>query len=373
MSIRTSSSESGAPSARHRRAGVVIIALLSGALALATASECHSITHLPSLIYGIVLWGWWGCIAAALWLIGSHKPSVLRFSLPALCLQVLLGFILALAHLLLMGAVSSSTPEWHAQRPVLTDALSLNRFGIEILIYGFIFGIAGIVQFQIRAQRDAIRALELEKQLSAAQLRALQMQLEPHFLFNTLNAITTLVELGRQAEAAEMLGHLNALLKSTLKRTAPEKVPLSQELEIVENYLAIEQVRFADRLHIEIRVDPGALDSLVPCFLLQPIVENAIRHGIAPNARHGWIEIHADRTEADLTLQIRDSGDGLPPERLMALNRGVGLENTRARLEHLYPSAFQFSFTNLDRGFCVTVRIPFQAEELNEPIRVGAA
>src|SRR6202035_609997 len=137
-------------------------------------------------------------------------------------------------------------------------------------IYGFVFGITGIVQFQIRAQRDAMHSVELQRQLSAAHLHALQMQLEPHFLFNTLNALTTLVELGRQKEAAEMLGHLNAILKSTLKRTTPEKVPLSQELEVVENYLAIEQVRFADRLRIEIKVEPAALDSLVPCFLLQP-------------------------------------------------------------------------------------------------------
>src|SRR6202034_404315 len=142
-------------------------------------------------------------------------------------------------------------------------------------------------------QREAMKSLALQQQLSEAQLRALQMQLEPHFLFNTLNAITTLVELGRQREASEMLGHLNAILKSTLKRTTPEKVPLSQELEVVENYLAIEQVRFADRLRIEIKVDPSALDGLVPCFLLQPIVENAIRHGIAHCENDGVVEASA--------------------------------------------------------------------------------
>jgi hypothetical protein len=175
-----------------------------------------------------------------------------------------------------LGWYANETPQaaWHS-------LLSLNRYGIEILTYAFIFGIIGIIRYHIRAQQDTMKSLELQRQLSAAQLRALQMQMEPHFLFNTLNAITTLLELGRQAEAVEMLAHLNAILKSTLKRTAPEKVPLSQELEIVENYLAIEQVRFADRLRIEIKVEPSALDSLVPCFLLQPIVENAIRHGIA--------------------------------------------------------------------------------------------
>src|SRR6202020_825064 len=154
---------------------------------------------------------------------------------------------------------------------VWTSLLNINRLGTELLLYGFLFGITGVIQSQIRAQREAIQSLSLQRQLSAAHLQALQMQLEPHFLFNTLNAITTLVELGRQKAAAEMLGHLNALLKTTLARTTPEKVPFAQELEFVGNYLAIEQVRFADRLRIEIAVDPRAIEGLVPCFLLQHV------------------------------------------------------------------------------------------------------
>jgi len=224
------------------------------------------------------------------------------------------GCAIATLHLVLLGSLSLVVPEWKSNAPVtavLTSQLHLNRFGIEILIYGFIFGLIGIVQFQLRAQRDAVRALELQRQLAAAQLKALQMQLEPHFLLNTLNAITTLVELGRQNQAAEMLGHLNTILKRTLERTAPEKVPLSQELQIVENYLAIEQIRFADRLRVEIKVDPGALSSLVPCFLLQPIVENAIRHGIANCENEGVVEASARRDGDRLHITIRDSGSGL--------------------------------------------------------------
>jgi len=105
---------------------------------------------------------------------------------------------------------------------------------------------------------------------------------------------------------------------------------------------------------------------------LQPLVENAIRHGIAPNARPGWIAVHAARESDELVLQVHDSGDGLPPDRLMALNRGVGLDNTRSRLEHLYHSHYQFTFSNLERGFCVTVRIPFQVEAPTD-IEAGAA
>jgi LytS/YehU family sensor histidine kinase len=227
-----------------------------------------------------------------------------------------LGFITAL------GWQGRETPQ-----SVWQSLLNVNRFGIEILIYGFVFGIAGIVRYQLRAQSDAMRSLELQRQLSAAHLRALQMQLEPHFLFNTLNAITTLVELGRQKQAAEMLTHLNAILKSTLKRTTPEKVPLSQELEIIESYLAIEQVRFADRLHIEIKVDPGALDGLVPCFLLQPIVENAIRHGITSCENAGLVEASVRREGHSLHLRVRDTGPGI--SELPQNGHGIGLKNTR--------------------------------------------
>jgi signal transduction histidine kinase len=347
---------------RFRYAGAGAISLLCGALALVTASECHSITHLPSLIYGVVLWGWWGCIACGLWTLGSRKPSVLQFSPRSISLHVLLGFALALIHLLLLGAVGFTTEEWHsASRPfaVWTSLLHLNRFGMEILTYGFIFGMVGIVQFHIRAQRDAMKALDLEKQLSTAQLRALQMQLEPHFLFNTLNAITTLIELGRDGEALEMLAHLNVILKSTLKRTTPEKVPLSQELEIVENYLAIEQVRFADRLHIEIKVDPGALESLVPCFLLQPIVENAIRHGIAHCEEDGIVQATARRDGNQLHLEVRDTGSSLDGR--SKPGNGIGLKNTRERLTHFYHEAYEMVARPLDAGgFEVAITIPYE-------------
>jgi LytS/YehU family sensor histidine kinase len=185
------------------------------------------------------------------------------------------------------------------------------------------------------------------------------MQLEPHFLFNTLNAITTLVELGRQAEATEMLGHLNALLKSTLKRTTPEKVPLSQELEIVENYLAIEQVRFADRLRIEIKVEPGTLDSLVPCFLLQPIVENAIRHGIAQCESNGLVEASARRDGDLLRIEVRDTGSRFNGH--AKPGNGIGLRNTRERLAHFYHDNYDMNAQPIAAGgYSVAIAIPYE-------------
>jgi LytS/YehU family sensor histidine kinase len=277
-------------------------------------------------------------------------------------MHVLAGLALAVAHLLLLGRLDLFVEGGQVHATAFsgwTSLFNMNRFGMELLIYGFVLGLTGVVRFQIRAQRAAMQSLELQRQLSAAHLQALQMQLEPHFLFNTLNAITTLVELGRQKAAAEMLSHLNAILKSTLTRTTPERVPLSQELEFVGSYLAIEQARFADRLRIEIKVDPGAVDGLVPCFLLQPIVENAIRHGIANCETEGLVEASATRDGDSLHLRVRDTGPG--PSHSQQSGHGIGLRNTRERLAHFYQDSYQMMAQPLTTGgFEVAITIPYE-------------
>jgi signal transduction histidine kinase len=242
-----------------------------------------------------------------------------------------------------------------------------------LMTYLFLVGLAHALAYRRESEARALNAAQLEMRLVEAQLQALQRQLHPHFLFNTLNTISGLIRTDAAA-ADSMIDRLGDLLRMTLHTSITQEVALKDELDVLQKYLEIEQARFANRLQVGLHIQPETLDAQVPNLLLQPLVENAIRHGIAPNARPGWIEVRSDRSGDDLMLQIRDSGDGLPPDRLMALNRGVGLENTRARLEHLYPGAFQFSFSNLDRGFCVTVRIPFQVDQADaEPIHMGAA
>jgi len=349
-------------SSLHRIHGGVLVFFLTAVLSLITAAECQSITHLPSLAYGVVLWGWWGLVASAFWKLARRMPVVSGFTVKAISIHVPLAAVLGVIHLVLLWGVGFITLGWQgykSQQAMAHYLFNLNRYGIEILLYGFVFGIVGVIRYQIDTQQQAMKSLELKRRLSAAQLRALQMQLEPHFLFNTLNAITTLVELGRQKEAVEMLGHLNAILKSTLKRTTPEKVPLSQELEMVENYLAIEQVRFADRLRIEIKVEPSALDGLVPCFLLQPIVENAIRHGIAHCESEGLVETSARRDGNLLLLQVRDTGSGV--NGCSKPGNGIGLKNTRERLTHFYQDAYDMKALWLDTGgFEVAIAIPYE-------------
>jgi signal transduction histidine kinase len=352
---------SGELMTRNFNAHAVIFSL-AGVLALATASECHSITHLPSLLYGAVLWGWWALIASSLWRVGQKINCVPSLSLQSISVHVLMGLALGVVHLLLLGSLGFTNAGWRGTGTALSvwmSLLNINRLGTELLLYGFLFGITGVIQSQIRAQREAIQSLSLQRQLSAAHLQALQMQLEPHFLFNTLNAITTLVELGRQKAAVEMLSHLNCILKSTLARRTPEKVPLSQELELVGNYLAIEQVRFADRLRIEINVDPTAVDGLVPCFLLQPIVENAIRHGIAHCESEGLVEASAIRDGDELHVRVRDTGPGLVYTQQRG--HGIGLSNTRERLDHFYQDSYKMQAHALSTGgFEVAITIPYE-------------
>jgi len=229
-----------------------------------------------------------------------------------------------------------------------------------LMTYLFLVGVAHALAYRRESEQRAIDTAQLETRLMEAQLQALQRQLHPHFLFNTLNTIAGLIRSDVDA-ADRMIDHLGDLLRMTLHTSSSQEVALTEELEVLRKYLTIEQTRFGSRLKVSTHIEPETLDAKVPNLLLQPLVENAIRHGIAPNARPGWIVINASRSGDDLTIEIRDSGNGLPPERLMALNRGVGLDNTRARLERLYRSAYRFAFANVPGGFSVTVSIPFRS------------
>ena len=290
---------------------------------------------------------WWALIVELVWRAGKHWPVTLKISITSGAVHLSIAVGVALSHL----AILPLTAYWfgrvgpQAQRAEFFELnfFNLTRLGIELLMYALIWFACAALHTQLAAQRDTMRSLELEKQLSSAHLQALQMQLEPHFLFNTLNAVTTLMELDRIEEALETLGHLNTILKTVLRRNTPSKIPLAQELEIVESYLAIEQVRFADRLRVDLNLDPNALDGLVLCFLLQPIIENAIRHGIALCERDGCIEASAKRIGTRMQLLVRDNGPGSNGKSDPGF--GVGLVNTRDRLVHFYQGDYELRTT----------------------------
>lgn len=211
------------------------------------------------------------------------------------------------------------------------------------------------------ALRLELRSSQLERQLAQAHLSALKMQLQPHFLFNTLNTIMVLVRQQKGPEAEEMLSRLSDLLRCVLEDVQAQEVPLTRELEYLQLYLSIEQVRFQDRLHVDVAADPEVLDAALPHMALQPIVENAIRHGIGRSSTAGLITISACRVDDKVEIRIQDDGPGLAPANGSG-GSGIGLANTRARLRELYGDAAVLTVRNAEEGgVMATMVLPFHA------------
>ncbi|HYL64308.1 MAG TPA: histidine kinase [Candidatus Methylomirabilis sp.] len=208
-----------------------------------------------------------------------------------------------------------------------------------------------------RYREGEVRTAQLSAQLAQAQLQALRMQLHPHFLFNTLNAISTLLH--KDADVADrMIARLSDLLRLTLENVGVQEVRLAKELEFLERYLEIERMRFADRLEVRMEIAPETLDARTPYLILQPLVENAIRHGISPRASGGSIEVTAKREDGNLILAVKDDGPGMPAKNT---KEGVGISSTRTRLDRLYGQRHGFSLQNGERGgLTVTLSLPFQ-------------
>ncbi len=203
------------------------------------------------------------------------------------------------------------------------------------------------------------RSIQLEAQLAGAELQALRAQLQPHFLFNTLNSISVLIE-DNPRGANQMLLHLSDILRVMMHRTGTPEVSLREELELIRNYLEIEQVRFRDRLTVRFESDPEALEARVPSLLLQPLVENAVRHGIAQRSTPGLIEITSERNNGSVRITVRDNGGGIRTG--SSTINGVGLRNTRARLKLLYRDKHQFLLQNVDGGGLeALIEIPYRS------------
>ncbi len=238
------------------------------------------------------------------------------------------------------------------------------EFHINLLLYFTVLGLQQAFdyyrRYREREQRAAqleLEAAQLETQLARAQIDALKMQLQPHFLFNTLNTISVLME-EDTAAANRMLMRLSELLRVTLKSASTNEISLRQELDFLRSYLEIEQTRFQDRLKIKIEAPTETLDARVPNLILQPLVENAIRHAVAPRAEETRVEIFAERQNGHLLLVVRDDGDGIGKND--SKSGGIGLANTRARLEKLYGAAQTFEISQPEEsGLQISITIPF--------------
>jgi signal transduction histidine kinase len=258
------------------------------------------------------------------------------------------------SRVLIMKALAGRDVAWW---PAFHELFFL-EFDWEMMTYWAIVGLSHAMDFHRESQERALTAAHLQTRLAEAQLQALQRQLHPHFLFNTLHTISALMHRDTHA-ADDMLGRLSDLLRLTLDRVGVQQVPLKEELDFVEKYLEIERTRYGERLQVHFDVEPATLGALVPNLLLQPLVENAVRHGIAPKIGGGRLEIVSRFEAQKLRLDIRDDGLGLPVDTLDAFNTGVGLSNTRSRLEHLYGADHRFEFERpAGGGLAVTIVIP---------------
>jgi signal transduction histidine kinase len=269
---------------------------------------------------------------------------------------VLSGFVISAASPLVwyLGYVNT------VRNPTLAilwrnNAFSAYYFHQGLTIYWTTLVVAHALYYYRGIRKQEAQTARLTAQLAQAQLQALKMQIHPHFLFNTLNSIAALLH--KDVEAADrMIARLGDFLRLTLKSSDAQLVDFEQELEFLKCYLDIEHIRFQDRLTVELDIDPHALTAMVPNLILQPIVENAVRHGVARQTSSGHITVRARRDGERLIVRVEDNGPGL---NVKSNGSGIGISNTRARLEQFYGSDFSFQITNSsERGASVTLDIP---------------
>ncbi|HVG18834.1 MAG TPA: histidine kinase [Blastocatellia bacterium] len=325
------------------------------------------------LVWELPYWFLWAAIAPLVfWLTGRFRIDRERWFRNSL-LHIFACLFLSVAHravyLIIGWLLHVAAYQQMSSIPELYESDILFNLPTGFMSYGTILLVSQAVDYHNRYQEEELKIsrlkaelAEAQLQVAQAQLQALKMQLHPHFLFNTLNSISALLD--EDVEAAdEMIARLGDFLRLTLENSGAQEVTLQEELEFLRCYLEIEQVRFQDRLTVRMDIGPETLDARVPNLILQPIVENAIRHGIVAQMAPGRIEVRASRVGETLQLQVKDNGPGLSPTQDSAgkLRGGLGLANTRARLEQLYGPAHHFDMSDAtEGGLQVTLEIPFE-------------
>lgn len=308
-----------------------------------------------SLAFGLSLIDWelWTLMAPAALALAARFPVTRARLAAALAIHLPAGFTIALAKILAEGALT---------RAVLLPGrivFGVNKLYMASIIYWILIAAVQYADQRRVSQERALRASRLEAELARAQVDALKMQLHPHFLFNTLNAISGLMR--EDVDAADtMLAQLSELLRRTLATEGRHEVPLAEEIQWLRAYLAIQQTRFGDRLDVRIDVAAGSQSALVPTLILQPIVENAVRHGFSAQTGPGRITIAAGRTGERLVIDVTDDGPGAPEP----VREGYGLRNTRSRLRALYRdhAVLDVARRTTGRGTVSRIELPFRTE-----------
>jgi two-component system, LytTR family, sensor kinase len=347
----------------HRLRGVAIAAAafslvsLTGALSTFLRARSGEVALPPR-------WFWtamasvpvWTLIAPAIYALSRRFPMARRRVARTLAVHLSAVGVL----LLVDGAASWVLSHVvHLGRPLTYWQHLWHFFFIDVFIYAGVAAVEHAVRYYRLYVERRLRASELEAQLSRAQLQALQMQLRPHFLFNALNTIAGLVRVGDKQAAVTMIAGLGDLLRLLLRSDGAQEVPVRQELDLIERYLRIEQARFGEQLAVEVTVEPGLEEALVPNLILQPLVENAVRHGIGAAAANGRVSVVVERDGATLRLLVRDSGEARGEERDGGAG-GIGLSNTRARLQRLYGDEHRFDLHHTAGGTAAVIEIPLR-------------
>jgi signal transduction histidine kinase len=309
----------------------------------------------------ISYWYVWALMAPAIFRLTRRFRFDRNAWRPAVAVHLPAAAITALLHVMSTGVAQGlvrGTLEWdwwlgYVRR---TYWMSVDW---EMMTYWTIVGVSHALHYHSVVRQRELAAAHLEARLAEARLQGLQRQLHPHFLFNTLHGISALMHIDLAA-ADRMIALLGDLLRSSLQITAQE-IPLKDELELLGKYLDIERLRFRQRLTVSYDVSAETLDALVPSLILQPLVENALDHGIAPSSAGGRLDIRARRDGNRLFLEVVDDGVGLREDALTAIQKGIGVSNTRSRLQCLYGAAQRFEFCRTGpRGLTVRVVIPWR-------------
>lgn len=326
----------------------------------------------PPPFWRVLLWQlfsgylWFAISPLILWL-GRRFPFEAKTWKTAVPIHLVASFVIAVLQLAIAAYVLPKLGylrryESASYLEIFQIFLIVNLH-FSVAIYWGVVGMQQGFKYYRKNRERELRTSQLEARLATTRLQVLKMQLHPHFLFNTLNTISELIY--RDPESAErMISDLSDLLRMSFENLEVQEIPLKQELEFLEKYLEIELTRFHDRLQVEMQIEPETLDASVPNMILQPLVENAIKHGIAPRATGGQIDIGAVKQNGHLSLTVRDNGVGVPNVEGQELIEGVGLSNTRRRLKHLYGDQHSFTLNNGgDSGLSVSLVIPFRESE----------
>jgi len=308
-----------------------------------------------------VLWAFWALATPAVFWLGRRVPLRRKTLLWALPAHFGFAVVFGLLHLACWAEIGILIEAARTGRQFRfgNEFLQLFQvlFYVELILYWAILG-AGLARHASQQAREReLKAQALEAQLREAQLLALKQQLHPHFLFNSLNTVAMLVRNGESGQAVQMIASLGDLLRWSLSETAAPEVTLAAELESARRYLAIEQFRFPDRLRVEVSVPDELINAAVPNLILQPLVENAVRHGIAKASSASLVRISARRRATALELCVEDDGEGFPAE----WQPGVGVRNVRARLAQLYGAQAELTVApQPTHGASVRLLLPYR-------------